>query len=274
VPDPASAAAAPRDWPLVGVLRRAALAVCMTLPLTAQGFGAMGHRAAERVADTLLCEQAAAAVGRIAGERSLVGLGEWADRVRGESRWAHTAPWHYLNVPDGQSVATVVAETSDHVVWAIERSAAELVDSNLGTRERNDALRFFVHFVVDVHQPLHVGRADDRGGNGVPLVVDGEPTTLHRLWDTGVLVRGRRSAARLDADVAAYARTLAHGPAPAPIEWAEESRALLGFVYALDTEPSEGYLRDARALLVQRLAQAGVRLAARLNDIYCAASDP
>jgi len=229
----------------------------------------MGHRAAERIADTLLCEQASAAVGRIAGGRSLVGLGAWADRVRGESRWAHTAPWHYLNVPDGQSVAATVAATSDHVVWAIERFAAELENPDLGTRQRGDLLRFFVHFVVDVHQPLHVGRADDRGGNDVSLVVDGRPTNLHRLWDTGVLVRGPRSAARLDADVAAYARTLGRPVASTPSEWAEESRALLGVVYALDGEPSERYLRDARALLVQRLAQAGVRLAARLNEIFC-----
>ena len=217
-------------------------------------------------------ESGHAAIGRMAGDRSLVGLGAWADRVRGESRWAHTAPWHYLNVPDGQPVAAATAGTSDHVIWAIERFAAELADPNLGTRQRTDALRFFVHFVVDVHQPLHVGRADDRGGNDVPLVVDGRPTNLHGLWDTGILARGRRSAARLEVDVAAYARTLGPRVASAPIAWAEESRALLGFVYAHDAEPSERYMRDARALLVQRLAHAGVRLAAQLNEIFC--NDP
>jgi hypothetical protein len=247
-----------------------------TAPIAVQGFGVLGHRVAERVADARLCAEAAAVVARLGGSESLVGLGAWADRVRYVPQWEHTAPWHYLNVADERTVAAAVEASADHVVWAIEHFSAALADADLPPARRSEALRFLVHFVVDVHQPLHVGRADDRGGNDVELRVDGRPTNLHRLWDTGILVRSQRTEARLDMALAALAASPAakRWTSSTAIDWAEESRALRELVYAFERPPAEGYLTEALAVLEQRLAQAGLRLADRLNSMFCTAASP
>lgn len=239
------------------------------LPSGANGFGVLGHRLAERVADSLLCPDAIAVVGQLSGSASLVGLGAWADRVRYEPAWEHTAPWHYINVADDESVAAVSAATSNHVIWAIEQFVDELADTGNAIERRTDALRFVVHFIVDVHQPLHVGRAGDRGGNGIELVVDGSTTNLHRLWDTGVLASARRGEAQLSAAVAAHVRSQDEWLSSAPLDWAEESRALRERVYAFERPISLQYLRDARVVVERRLAQAGVRLADTLNRAFC-----
>lgn len=239
------------------------------LPAVASGFGVLGHRLAERVADSLLCADAVAAVEQLSGSASLVGLGAWADRVRYELAWEHTAPWHYINVSDGESVDVVSRATSDHVVWAIEQFFNELANTGNAVEHRANALRFVVHFVVDVHQPLHVGRASDRGGNGIELIVDGRTTNLHRLWDTGVLASARRSETQLSHAVAARVRSKDEWPSSAPLAWAEESRALRERVYAFERPVTPQYLSAARAVVERRLARAGVRLADTLNRAFC-----
>jgi hypothetical protein len=256
--------------PTTGCALMAVATICTILPSAANGFGVLGHRLAERVANSLLCPDAVKVVEQLTGRASLVGLGAWADRVRYEPAWEHTAPWHYINVADDASIAAVSRATSDHVVWAIEQFVDELSATDNDVERRTDALRFVVHFVVDVHQPLHVGRASDRGGNGVELIVDGRRTNLHRLWDTGALASTGRGETQLSAAVAAHVRSQDEWLSSAPLAWAEESRALRERVYAFETPISERYLRNARAVVERRLAQAGVRLAATLNRVFCA----
>ena len=247
-----------------------AVATVLTiLPPAANGFGVLGHRLAERVADSLLCPGAVAVVEQLTGSASLVGLGAWADRVRYEPAWQHTAPWHYINVADDDGVAAVSRATSDHVVWAIQRFVDELRATGNAAEQRTDALRFVVHFIVDVHQPLHVGRASDRGGNGIELIVDGRTTNLHRLWDTGALARTRYGEVQLSAAVDAHLSLQDEWLPSAPLDWAEESRMLRERVYAFERPISPQYLRDARAVVERRLAQAGVRLADTLNRTFC-----
>ncbi|HET7132940.1 MAG TPA: S1/P1 nuclease, partial [Gammaproteobacteria bacterium] len=160
------------------------------------------------------------------------------------------------------------------VLEAIARFRIELADRALPAGERLDALRFLVHFVVDVHQPLHVGRADDRGGNGVDVRYAGTVVNLHRFWDTDVIwLRGlsprryaRMLAPRIDAAAAGGA----------PRDWAAESLALRSTVYdfpagrgarpvALDAK----YIGRAQRVIEERLVRAGGRLAATLNAVFC-----
>ena len=115
---------------------------------------------------------------------TLAEAGLWPDRIRRLPEWEHTKPWHYLNVSDRGSVARAAAPGPGQRArrpgplregaWATPRWS---------NRQRGLALRFVVHFVVDIHQPLHVGRVSDRGGNLVPVLVAGRETNLHAVWD-------------------------------------------------------------------------------------------
>ncbi len=237
---------------------------------SAYGFGAAGHSIAGTVATSRLCAQASEAIARLGQDQSLGQLSRWADQIRSVPAWEHTAPWHYMNVPDGESLARYRTPESGDVLWAIDEFTRRLGDERLAREQRLNALRFVVHFVVDIHQPLHVGRAADRGGNAVTFRVDGRRTNLHRLWDSDIIARELGPQDRYTASVMALARAHADEWAEAPpLEWATESKQLRAFVYDFDGAPGARYFDEAGRLLQRQLARAGVRLAATLNGIFC-----
>src|SRR5690606_8040631 len=180
-------------------------AVLVVLAALAQGpalaFGPAGHRIAGELAEPLACTRAAEAVAGLTGGERLAGIGLWADTIRGDEAWRHTAPWHYMNIDDGTTVERFEHPPEGDVLWAIGHYAARLAEP-LPAEERAEALRFLVHFIVDVHQPLHVGRESDRGGNALDVTYRGETSNLHRFWDTGVLRLEGLSEAEYSARVA------------------------------------------------------------------------
>ena len=253
------------------LLAGCALAACLPAA-DALGYGPEGHLIAGRAAEPMLCRRAAAEVARLGGGEDLGEIGLWADRIRSDENYADAAPWHYVNIADGARVADHVTPPEGDVLWAIERFRSRLGDTNLGDRERGEALRFLAHFVVDLHQPLHVGLAEDRGGNEVELVLGGETVNLHGLWDTQVIARAGRSLADYTAIVMRRAATLDGGDVLDHEIWAAESLALRPTVYsfgAAGREPSAEYLDHAAALTETRLALAAARLAGTLNSIFC-----
>lgn len=255
--------------------QRAAAGVAVLLVVAAVpalAFGPSGHRIAGELAEPLLCPRAATAVAELSGGESLGELGLWADRIRGDERWRHTAPWHYMNIGDDERLESYEHPPEGDVWWAVEHHAARLAGSALQS-DRAEALRFLVHFVVDMHQPLHVGRAEDRGGNRVDVLYNGTRVNLHRFWDTDA-VRLAGSERRLIDALAPAARMLLVGSADdPPAVWAAESLALRSHVYAFTPQSrgaarlDDAYLASAETITRIRLAQAGARLAGVLNRL-------
>ena len=256
---------------------RVGLVLALVLPLTAQAWGPEAHRAATAVAADRLCLAATAEVERLLGDTTLAEASLWPDRIRGEARWAHTRDWHYLNIGDDAPFSTLVEGEPGHgqLLRAIRRNLALLGDERVPVVERGEALSFVLHLVADLHQPLHVGRSEDRGGNTIDVSFDGQVTNLHRLWD-GVLLRSaglrqddyRRS---LEPLVLLGAGDWERGTLE---DWAEESRRLRPWLYDFDTRRrvpliSKRYAETGRQLTALRVAQAGVRTAWLLNGLWC-----
>ena len=137
--------------------------------------------------------------------------------------------------------------------------------------EKRVALRFIAHLVGDIHQPLHAGFAEDRGGNTVDVRFNGRKENLHSLWDTALLELEQGTpaeiAARIQATVTADDRQQWQQGTTA--DWALESLAIVrAQVYRLPAsgEINPGYVEAARAVIQTRLAQAGARLASLLNQ--------
>jgi hypothetical protein len=251
----------------------------------AGAFGPDGHRIAGLLAEPRLCAAAGAEVAALGGAESLAELGVWADAVRSEPKWRQSAPWHFMNVADAARAGDLAAARASiaafrhppegDVLEAIERFRRELANRDLSAARRRDALRFLVHFVVDAHQPLHVGRADDRGGNTIDVRYGDTVVSLHRFWDTDVIELRGLSPRR-------YARLLAPrldalgSAAGSPGEWAAESLALRSAVYgfragrAAPAVLDADYLAAAQRITDERLVLAAARLAATLNGIFCA----
>lgn len=246
-------------------------------PLAAAAWGPDGHRAAAAVTAERLCPAAAVAVENLLDGMSLAAGSTWPDGIRDEPAWAHTRDWHYINIGDEQPMSALVEGEPGHgrLLSAIRENLARLGDEHGDPLRRRQALSFVLHLVADLHQPLHVGRHEDRGGNTITVSFDGRESSLHRLWDSGLLRSSglrpddyRRSLAPL---VAIGADTWEHGSLE---DWATESQRLRPWVYDFDTRRrvphiSKRYAETGRQLTALRLAQAGVRTAGLLNDLWC-----
>jgi hypothetical protein len=249
-----------------------AAAALLLAAAPAHGFGPFGHRVAGLLAARFLCDGARAQIARLGDGQGLDSLGLWADRIRSDPRWDKALPWHYMNVGDHEPIEARRIPREGDVLWAVEHFLDQLADDGLPERVRADALRFAVHFIVDVHQPLHVGRESDHGGNTIDVRLGSTDTNLHKFWDTDVLRLEGVSAERYARELVPLARLHEHEWAAAPpLAWAEESQRLRPRVYALPRggRLDERYLRGARRIAKKRLAQAAVRLAASLNHRYC-----
>jgi hypothetical protein len=177
-----------------------------------------------------------------------------------------------MNIADNEAVADFEHPPEGDVLWAIGHFAERLAEAARPSAERAEALRFLVHFVVDVHQPLHVGRVEDRGGNTIELRYRGETTNLHRFWDTQAIEQADLPLARYQRAVAAELDAGARGSIGGPASWAAESLALRAAVYDFDASARElppAYLAFAERTTRERLALAARRLAATLNGIFC-----
>jgi nuclease S1 len=249
---------------------RLALAVALW-PIAGWAYGPLGHRIAGLAAEPLLCGAARAEIRALAGNDGLDELGLWADRVRGDPAYAESAPWHYMNIADGASLDAFRHPPEGDVLWAIDRFARILGDGARPPAERLEALRFLTHFVVDVHQPLHVGRAEDRGGNTIELVVDGETHNLHQFWDTGAIALGGRGMRAYARELLAHAGIDTGVELGTPLDWARESLALRPEVYSFATRAplDADYRRRAERITERRLALAAWRLAGTLNALFC-----
>jgi S1/P1 Nuclease len=235
----------------------------------ATAWGPTGHRAVGRVAERHLTPQAALAVSELIAPEQLAYVTTWADDIRSEPDWAKAEPWHWVTIPDGQTYDSSPKHTGGDVLEAIARFEKVLADRTAPRLERIRALKWLSHLIGDLHQPLHVGRGDDRGGNEVLVLWFNEPSNLHSVWDSKMIESSQLSFSEL-AELVNHptAEQVREWQATGPREWARESQDLRAAYYAIgDRRLSYRYLHDHWLTVERRLVQAGVRLAGELNRL-------
>jgi len=251
-------------------------------------WGRDGHRIIGAIAEKLLTEKTKAALKDLLGDQTLADAGNWADEIRSDKSYDWAKPLHYINVPRD---AKAVDEQRDCnkcecVTCAIRKYADVLRSANASKEEHVEALKFLVHFVGDVHQPLHASYADDKGGNSVKVTWMGKPTNLHAVWDYSLIEQQEASggsgggggsggdwikmAARLrdsiDPRVKQPKEALMN-----PDAWANESLTITRRLYLelpKDGTLDKSYFDRNIGTVEDRLQTAGVRLAMLLNSIF------
>jgi hypothetical protein len=232
----------------------------------------LGHRIVARLADTRLTPRARAAVHQILEGQSLADASVWADNIK---NYRHDADaLHYINIPLGDTVYVPQQHCPSGrcIIVAIETDRRLVADPGTPPAARAEALRFLIHFMGDLHQPLHVGDDHDRGGNDREVTLLGHATNLHKLWD-GEMIDSlgltqesyfsylRKRMASIDT------KAMERGTVA---DWAMEGhRIAVRDVYG--KLPSDGrigldYMRASRPIIDRQLIAAGVRLAAVLNQ--------
>ena len=255
----------------------ATLLTCL-LALLCVGWGYEGHRIVGEIAWHYLTPEAKAAVAKLLeneGDGTLSEAATWADRIKSDRKWDWAKPLHYANVAPGAETFDLKRDCPESgcVVSAIIKYRDVLADKKATDAKKLEALKFLAHLVGDIHQPLHVSRAKDRGGNDIRVEFNYNRTNLHRLWDSG-LIRFN------GVPWTAYTKSLRESIKPDelkawrstdPVTWANESYKLaLSHAYAIPKDGQLGpeYFQRNLPVIERRLKMAGVRLAVLLNAVY------
>lgn len=235
-----------------------------------------GHAIVAMLAEERLTPMTRAAVSELLPGQSLVTVASWPDQVRNKQ----TAPWHYVNIEIEETQYVPERHCPDRqcVVGQIERFRQTMADSSINSEKRQKALKYLVHFVGDLHQPLHAGQNHDRGGNDVKVDFLGQtvnpftkkPWNLHQVWDNGLLDQYASNAKQAVEQIDQYLASqneaeLANGSV---IDWAMQSHDRArdhAYRFGPDQRLDEQYLKQALPVVEAQLARAGVRLAHLLN---------
>jgi hypothetical protein len=241
---------------------------------SALAWGGQGHRMVAAIGQTRLTPEARDQVEQLLaleGKQSLSEIASWADYLRSSDPelGRRSASWHYVNIAeDGcRYDAPRHCKGDDCVVEQISRQGALLADTGLPAEQRLQALKFVVHFVGDIHQPMHAGKGADKGGNDHQLNLDGHGTNLHSLWDSGMIESTGR-------DDASYLAHLLQLPAPAllpgnPVLWAENScrLALADGIYPPRGNLAADYIGKQMPLIDTQMRSGGEQLGRLLNQL-------
>lgn len=249
------------------------LLACLVQAPAAWSWGQTGHRAAAEIATHYLSPEARISVEKILGAEALPRASTWPDFMRADPSefWQETArPWHYVTVPEGKTYEEVGAPPEGDAYTALQRFRETLQDAEATRAGKALALRFTVHIVADLHQPMHVGNGTDRGGNDFEVTWFGEKSNLHRVWDTHIIEQQNLAytelAAWLRADID-HADFRAWNEAD-PHVWMRESAELRDRVYPDHPNLRWDYSFAWRDDIYRRLSQAGVRTATWLNAVF------
>lgn len=234
------------------------------------GWGVTGHRAIGLVAEKHLSAKAKKKLKLLMGQESLAMMSTWMDEVRSDSLYNYTADWHWVTIETGKSYAESPKNPNGDVIMTLERLIAELKTKKLDRKIEMEYIKMIVHLVGDIHQPLHVGCCDDRGGNSVKVKWFRNETNLHSVWDSNMIDDTKLSYTELAGALEEpTAGVLAQWQKATVRDWAAESMTYRRQVYSVgDGNLSFKYSYKNLDTVKLRLAQAGIRLAGVLNEIY------
>lgn len=272
----------------------------------AHAWGQTGHRVTAEIAERNLSAVSHTALAKIVEKgETLAELSTWADHIRSDPSWDFLAPFHYISIDDEETWENFERDEDGDILQILDTLEAFLRDKDatdltlegppkkrgnsatLPTTQRKvvtrrQALALFVHFVGDLHQPLHVGRRDDQGGNRIQVKWFDEEVSLHRLWDENLIDSTELSYTEftvfLDRADDQHRQQWQKG---SYLEWAKESKEVRLQLYDFGAQRSSYFLNvkeapnlgyDYRAnnidLLYECLQKGGYRLAAKLNSIF------
>lgn len=257
--------------------------ICIVMLLVGQvqrasAWGMIGHRVIAEIAENHLSKKAKKNIQKIIGDQKLAYWSNWADFIKSDPNpeLNSTGVWHFVNTNSNltydQFVKELEASPENNLYKSYNRvKTAAKNSANDDLLQKQQQLYFILHLFGDAHQPMHVSRAADLGGNKIPVTFFGRKSNIHRVWDSDLVDNDNYSYTE-------YARVLDIHNAKenkkqlVPFEQAlYESHQLANKIYdevENNTDLSYRYIYDYKYLMEERLYKAGIRLAAELNEIY------
>lgn len=251
------------------------------LSVQAFAWGPTGHRVVGEVAQRFMEGDPMIKALQLLDGQYFARVSTWPDEIRSEpAKYSYTFNWHFTEWPDEMTTYTPGPEGGS-LLQSIRDQVKVLKDEAAPKESRAFALKFIIHLVGDLHQPLHVGNGRDMGGNACKVIFQGKQTNLHHVWDEDMIGFTNLSYTEL-------AKFITQGVSPDVVsswksgdleDWALESKTIRQTIYPGDGKSYCGnpaptdlpklsfdYSYKFMPVVERRLYQAGVRLAKILNE--------
>ena len=244
----------------------------LSLLLFSNDWGQTGHRVVGEVATYHLSDSARQAVEELLDGASLASGSNYADWIRSDRNYDKYRTWHYVNYPFDQEYEASEKNPDGDVVQALRKCIAVLDDPKETKASKAFYLKLLVHFIGDIHQPMHVWRMEDRGGNEIRVKWFGKSSNLHRVWDSQMIDDFQMSFTELANDLPELSQAEIEEIQGQPLlDWVEETHAKAQDIFENTTPNSSlGYFYRYQYfdMVKKQLCLAGLRLAATLNELF------
>ncbi|MBU2525409.1 MAG: S1/P1 nuclease [Bacteroidetes bacterium] len=235
-------------------------------------WGKTGHRVVGELAERNLTKKALRAVNELLGGEGLAFVSTFADEIRSDGRYKKFDTWHYVNFPFDKNYNDQTPNPDGDIIKGIETCVAILKDPAQPKSEKAFYLKLLIHFVGDLHQPMHIGLAEDKGGNDFQVQWFGRGSNMHRVWDSNLIDDYGMSYLELTENLPKLSKAQKKFISQASLmDWVTETRVLTIKIYE-SAEKGEklgyNYAYEHNHLVRQQLQKAGLRLAATLNEIF------
>ena len=236
-------------------------------------WGQTGHRVVGQIAEAYLSKKAKKEINRLLDGHSLAFASTIADEIKSDRAYDSFSPWHYVNYEMGGHYDPSNADERGDIVYGIQKSIEVLESNSASDADKRFYIKLLIHFIGDLHQPLHVGRAEDQGGNRIQVSWFSRTSNLHRVWDSDLIdgySMGYDELAQelLRSTTKEERAELAKGTY---LDWVEESHQIVERIYASASSGDRlgyRYTYDFNPLLFEQLAKGGIRLAKVLNELF------
>ncbi len=236
-------------------------------------WGLTGHRVTGKIAKKYLKKKARRKINKLLQGESLAFVSTYADEIKSDRKYNKYYTWHYVNMPLDGDYESAEKNPGGDLVTGINHCIKVLKDKKSGTEDKRFFLKMLVHLMGDLHQPLHIGRKEDKGGNVIQVQWHGRKSNLHRVWDEDIINKCEMSYVEL----ANNAKDLTKKQIKAiqkgnVLDWVKESHNLAKRVY-VSAEAGEKlryrYSYDFFQVVREQLQKGGIRLGKILNEIFC-----
>ncbi len=253
------------------------ISLLVYLPMSSMAWGMLGHRIVGEIANSYLTKQTKKEIAKILGTESIAMTSNWPDFIKSDPAYNYLNSWHYINLKAGLTEAEVKAhfanDTSTNAFTKINWMIEQFKNKNLSQENKILYLRLLIHIIGDIHQPLHVGRPDDLGGNKVKVLWFNSPYNLHQIWDERLIDYQNLSyteyVSSINFTTKEQRKTWQSEPM---VDWFYQSYQIAEKVYGDVTQPDEklGFAYNFKYVttLNQQLLKAGVHLAGVLNNLF------
>ncbi|NHF61352.1 S1/P1 nuclease [Flavobacteriaceae bacterium TP-CH-4] len=231
-----------------------------------------GHRTIGEIAQQHLSRKARKAIGKLLEGQSLASVSNFADEIKADSTYRKFSAWHYVNYPADKKYGEETPSPYGDLMIGIEKCIAIVKDENSSKEDKAFYLKMLVHLIGDLHQPMHVGRLEDKGGNDIQLQWFGNGSNLHRVWDANMINDYGMSYTELAASLPKWSKNQQKAIQQGTIyDWVEESQDIANELYESVEVGEKLAYRYAYVwwdTVETQLQKGGLRLAKVLNELF------